>query len=170
MNRYSVVLIFLLLTSSSVFAQRGGRADALQNYLGQNRNPRLLLQIKYAKKRLYYRLSDLQKKPRLTLTLLDSSSGQSHVYEGVSIEHLAPAGALSRESGTLEVSPEHKKKLNIICANVDFQTTPIVADRVDGKRLTGYVPYNLVVKARQGFSDSVQNVSLIEFKPPTDTH
>ena len=168
MNRSWGTLIMLILCSSPLFAQRGGRADAMQNYLGQNRNPRLLLQIKYEKKRLYYRLSDLQKKPRLTVALADPISGHSHVYEGVSLEQLVLPGVLSHDSGSLQVSAEHKRKVTILCSEVDFQTTPIVADTVDGKKLTGYVPYEFVVKARQGFSGSIQNVSLIEFKPPTE--
>lgn len=44
MNRCSSVLTLLLLISPAVFAQRGGRPDALQ--LRQNRSPRLLLQVK----------------------------------------------------------------------------------------------------------------------------
>ena len=74
MNRCSIVLTFLLLTSPAVFAQRGGRADSLQNYLGRNQSPRLLLQIKYEKTRLYFRFSDLQKKTRSTVTLTDPST------------------------------------------------------------------------------------------------
>ena len=140
MNYRLDVLMFLILCSLPLFAQRGGRADALQNYLERNRSPRLLLQIKYEKKRLYYRFSGLQKKARSTVTLTDPSSGQSHEYEGVSIEELAPAGALNHESGILGASAEHKKKLTILCSDVDFQTTPIVADAIDGKKLTGYAP------------------------------
>jgi hypothetical protein len=94
MNRYSIGLILLVMSSAPVFAQRGGRADPLQNYLGQNRNPRLLLQIKYKKTRLYFRVSDLQKKPRSIVKMADPAIGLSHVYEGVSVEQLVPTGAL----------------------------------------------------------------------------
>jgi hypothetical protein len=59
MNSCSMGLVLLVKSSAPVFAQKGGRADALQNYLGQNRNPRLLLQIDYEKIRLYFRVSDL---------------------------------------------------------------------------------------------------------------
>jgi hypothetical protein len=43
-----------------------------------------------------------------------------------------------------------------------------VVDTVDGKKLTGYVPYYFVVKARQGFAGSLQNVELIEIKASAD--
>ena len=59
MNCYSIGLMLLVMSSAPLFAERGGWADALQNYLGQNRNPRLLLQIEYEKIRLYFRVSDL---------------------------------------------------------------------------------------------------------------
>jgi hypothetical protein len=162
------VLTFLLLISPAVFAQRGGRPEALQIYLGQNRNPRLLLQVKYEKTRLYFRFSDLQKKMRSTVTLIDPATGQSHMYEGVRIENLAPGGVLNRESGSLEISTEHKKKVTIRCSDVDFKTPPIVADTVDGKKLTGYVPYYFVAQAREGVEAALRNVKMIEVKPSAD--
>lgn len=100
----------------------------------------------YGKTRLYFRVSDLQKKPRSIVTMADPATGLSHVYEGVSVEQLVPSGELNHESETLEVSSEHKQKVTILCRNVDFQTLPIVAGTVDGKNLTGYVPYYFVVR------------------------
>jgi hypothetical protein len=102
MNRYSTGFILLLMSSAPVFAQRGGRADGLQNYLGQNRNPRLLLQIKY------------EKISFTSVKIADPAAGLSHVYEGVSVAELVPTGALNQESGTLEVSSEHKQKTTIL--------------------------------------------------------
>jgi hypothetical protein len=168
MNRYSIGLIFLVISSAPVVAQRGGRADALQNYLGQNRNPRLLLQIKYEKVRIYYRASDLQKKPRSIVKMADPATGLSHVYEGVSVEQLVPTGALNRESGSLEVSSEYKQKMTIVCRDVDFQTPPIVADTIDGKKLTGYVPYYFVVKTREGGESTLRDVKQITVKASLD--
>jgi hypothetical protein len=168
MNRYSIGLMLLVMSSAPAFAQRGGRADALQNYLGQNRNPRLLLQIKYEKIRLYFRASDLQKKPRSIVKITDPATGLSHVYEGVSVEDLVPTGVLNHESGSLEVSSEHKQKTTILCRIVDFQTTPIVADKVDGKKLTGYVPYYFVVKSRQGGESTLRDVKQITVKASLD--
>jgi hypothetical protein len=168
MNRYSIVLILLAVSSAPVFAQRGGRADALQNYLGLNRNPRLLLQIKYEKTRLYFRASDLQKKPRSIVKITDPATGLSHVYEGVSVEELVPTGVSNDESGTLEVSSEHKQKTTILFRNADFQTTPIVADKVDGKKLTGYVPYYFVVKTRQGGESTLRDVKHITVRASLD--
>jgi hypothetical protein len=74
------------VSSTPLFAQRGGRAEALQNYLGLNRNPRLLLQIKIDKNRVCFRASDLRKKTRSVVTISDPAT--PHKYEGVSIEQL----------------------------------------------------------------------------------
>jgi hypothetical protein len=111
MNRYSIGLILLIMSSAPVFAQRSGRADALQNYMGHNRNPRLLLPIKHEKTRLYFRVSNLQKKPRSIVKMADPATGLSHVYEGVSVEQLVPTGALNHESESLEVSSKYKQKV-----------------------------------------------------------
>jgi len=58
----------------------------------------LLLQIKCEKIRLYFRASDLQKKPRSIVKIADPATGLSHVYEGVSVEELVPTGVLNHES------------------------------------------------------------------------
>jgi hypothetical protein len=79
--------------------------------------------------------------------MTDPATGLFHVCEGVGVEQLVPAGALNRESGRLHVSSEHKQKVTILCNNVDFQTTPIAADTVDGKKLTGYVNSPLSLKS-----------------------
>jgi hypothetical protein len=47
---------------------------------------------------------------------------------------------------------------------VDFQTTPIVADKVDGKKLTGYVPYYFIAKTRQGGESALRDVEQITVK------
>ena len=124
----------------------------------------MLLQLKYENKRLYFRTSDLRKQPRSTITLTDPATGLTHLYEGVNVDELVPSGVLNRASGSLEAFPEHQQKLMLLCSDIDFQTTPLVADTVDGKTLTGYVPYYLVVKTHQGFAGPLRNVALIEIK------
>jgi hypothetical protein len=166
MKYSSVWLVFLLVSSTPLFAQRGGRADALQNYLGLNRNPRLLLQIKIDKNRVYFRASDLRKKTHSVVTISDPAT--PHKYEGVSIEQLIPARALNHESESLEVLSDHKKKVLFLCTNVDFRTPPIVADTVDGKKRIGYVPYDFVRQTREGFAGPLQNVTMIEVKSSGD--
>lgn len=70
---------------------------------------------------------------------------------------------------SLEVSTfRHKKKVTILCSHVDFKTPPIVADIVDGKRLSGYVLYYFVVQAREGFAGALPNVKMIEAKRSAD--
>ena len=164
MSRHSIVLIILIASSTSAYAQRGGRGDALQNYLGENRNPSLLLQLKYEKTRLYFSASELRKKLRSNIILTDPATGLTHLYEGVSVKQLVPSGTLNHVSGSLEAFAEHQQELTVLCSDIDFQTTPLVADTVDGKALTGYVPYYLVVKTHQGFVSPLRNVKLIEIK------
>lgn len=79
---------------------------------------------------------------------------------------MVPTGALNHESGSLEISEEHKQKVTIPCSDLDLKTTPLVADTLDGKKLSGYVPYYFVVKTRQGAPDLLHNVELIEVRAP----
>jgi len=80
------------------------------------------------------------------------------MYEGVSVEELVPTG----------VSSEHKQKTTILFRSVDFQTMPIVADKVDGKKLTGCIPYYFVVKTRQGGESTLRDVKQITVKASLD--
>jgi hypothetical protein len=163
-----IALALLLTNSTAVRAQRHRRADAIENYMGVARNPQLLLQIRSEKTRLYFRASDLRKKPRSVVTVTDSVTGLSHTYEGVSLERLLPNGNLNPESGTVEVFPEHQHKVSIQCGDVDFQLSPMVADIVDGKKLTGYAPYYFVVKTHEGSASALQTVHLITVKTSTN--
>lgn len=155
------VAILLLMNATGMCAQRGGRPDAMQNCMCPNRNPRLLLQIKVEKTRLYFRASDLQKKPRSVVTLTDAVTGVSHSYEGVAIEDLAPNTAFSLEHGSIEISSDSRAKMKVLTSDIDPGTKPIVADTVDGKKLTGSVPYYFVAKYRQGAAASIKNVTYI---------
>jgi hypothetical protein len=163
-----IVLTLLLTNATAVHAQRYGRADAIENYMGVARDPQLLLQIRNEKTRLYFRASDLRKKPRSVVTVTDSATGLSHTYEGVSLDRLLPNGTLNPESGTVEVFPEHQHRVTIQCVDVDFQLSPVVADIVDGKKLRGYAPYYFVVKTHEGSAIALQAVHLITVKTSTD--
>ncbi len=163
-----IALALLLTNTIGVHAQRHGRADAIQNYMGAARNPQLLLQIRNEKTRLYFRASDLRNKPRSVVTMTDSVTGLSHTYEGVRLERLVPNGTVIPGSGTLEVFPEHQRKVTIQCSDADFQATPLVADIVDGKKLTGCAPYYFVVKTREGSARALQAVHLIVVKTSTN--
>jgi hypothetical protein len=54
------------------------------------------------------------------------------------------------ESGSLEISYGGYQKMTISGSTIDSASKPLVADTLDGKRLTGYVPYSLIVQKRAG--------------------
>ena len=139
-----IALALFVTNATAVHAQRHGRCDANVNYMTTPRNPQLLLQIRNEKRRLYFRVSDLRKKPRSVITVTDNVTGLPHTYEGVSLDRLLPNGILNPQSGSLEVFPKHQHKVTIQCGAVDFQLTPLVADMVDEKNSRGTLPITLL--------------------------
>jgi hypothetical protein len=124
LNRYSIGLI-LIMSSAPVFAQRSGRADALQDYMGHNRNPRLLLPIKYEKTRLYFRVSNLQKKPRSIVkmaipqqdfhTCTRVSALSSWLVPTGALNHLTRGGPAFRERQILAISWANRYRIASRC-------------------------------------------------------
>ncbi len=71
MNKYLIAVLFFLLNSSTLFAQRHGRGDAIQVFAESNHNSHLLLQIKNNESRLYVCTSDPKRMPRSSVILTD---------------------------------------------------------------------------------------------------
>ena len=163
MNRFCLTLILSLLGASGLFAQRGGRGDALQLFGQANHHPHLLLQIKNESLRFYVCTSDLRKMPRSAVVLQDPSTGISHRYEGVALEYLLRGHGLRLGSGTLEVSYGRHQKMTVPDTPIDPNSEPLVADTIDGKSLTDYVPYFLILpdRARADIKEPFQHVDRI---------
>jgi hypothetical protein len=166
MNRVLMAVALFFLNASGVFAQRHGRGDAVQLSSPQDREPHLLLQIRREKSRLYFNTSHLKKMRRSVLILPDPSTGISHKYEGVVLEHLLSAPAAGLQFNTLEVSYGHHQKKTILGTAMDSHYTPLVVDTIDGQKLTGYAPYFLVFQSQEaaGLAQPLQNVDLISVK------
>lgn len=166
MVRHCLVLIFSLLGASGLFAQRGGRGDALQLFGASGRNPHLLLQIRTGGARFYVCTSDLRKMPRSVMFLTDPSTGIPHKYEGVGLEHLLRGHGLIVESGTLEVTYGRHQELTVSNTPINLNAGPLVADTIDGKRLTDYVPYFLILPKgdRVDIKQPLEHVDLIRLQ------
>jgi hypothetical protein len=162
MIKRQIALLLLLFMPLELPAQRYGRPDSAQNY-GRVQNPPLLLQVKVQKKRTYFRTSDLRKMKRVHLTLSDPTTGQPHTYEGVNLEDLLAPRTLVSESAVIEVSFDKHQTLRIPGANLDADTKPIVVDTIDGRTLTGYVPYYFLARTREEVIVN-KNANLIEIK------
>jgi hypothetical protein len=61
-NKYLIAVLFFLLNSSTLFAQRHGRGDAIQIFAESNHHSQLLLQTKSNESRLYVCTSDPKRK------------------------------------------------------------------------------------------------------------
>jgi len=162
MIKRQLVLLLLFFVPLELPAQRYGKPDSAQNY-DRVQNPQLLLQVKIQRKRTYFRTSDLRKMKRVHLTLSDPSTGLPHTYEGVNLEDLLPQGTLVSESAVIEVFFAKHQTLAIPGTDLHADTKPIVVDTIDGRTLTGYVPYYFLARTRKEIIGN-KNAKLIEIK------
>jgi len=132
---------------------------------GRVENPHLLLPVRVQKKRSYFRGSDLKKMYRVQRTLTDPSTGLAHTYEGINLEALLQPGIFGSETAGVKISFGSHETLAIPRSDFDPGTKPMVADTVDGKRLTGYVPYYFVTKIRGKNTAPFKDVELIAVDP-----
>jgi hypothetical protein len=101
---------------------------------------------------------------RTALTLSDPATGTNHTYEGVNFEALSPNTASRSGLEIIEVSFGSHETVTILSADLDPATKPMVVDTVDGKKLTGYVPYYFIVKTRQDRPVPIKSVQLLSVK------
>jgi hypothetical protein len=164
-GRYSITVALLLVTSTASNAQRGGRADGLQNYMKSLRppNPEFVLDFKTVHKKIYLHATDL-KRCRVPF-LLWWTLGQTRP-------------ARTKESRLTSWPPRPRrvprlKRLNsfgfyhkriVSEADLGQESKPIIADTVNGKRLDGYTPFCFVAKTKQGETVVVRNVTSIKFR------
>jgi hypothetical protein len=156
---YSLLLL-LLLTPATSAPQRYGRPYTLAE------NPQLLLQIKTQNQNRYFHPSDLQKMQRTAVTLTDPMTKASHVYAGVALEQLISAKTLALEGESIEIQFGSRQTIRISRMDLDSQTKPMVVDTVDGKQLSGYAPYYVVMKLRGKPAETIGDVQCIAIKSP----
>jgi hypothetical protein len=161
MIRQYLALLLLLFTPAASMAQRYGRPYTLAE------NPQLLLEIKVQKENRYFRVADLRKMQRSTVTLTDPATNASHVYQGVALDQLVPNPALRLQSGSIEIEFDSHKTLTISETDLDPQTRLLVVDTVDGKPLSGHAPYYLVAKSRGKPQQTIVDVQCITIKSST---
>lgn len=138
MIRRYLALLLLLFTPTASMPQRYGRPYSLAE------NPQLLLEIRVQKDERYFRVADLRKMQRSTVTLTDPATNTSHVYQGVALDQLVPNTALRLQSRSIEIEFDSHKTFTILETDLDPQTRLLVVDTVDGKPLSGHAPYYLL--------------------------
>ena len=96
--------------------------------------------------------------------LTDLATGITHTYEGVDFEALVPNGVLDAKSNTIQVSFGSREHLSVAETDLDPSSRMLVADTVNGKMLTGYVPYHFLLKTRQDKTSILANVRPIDLE------
>lgn len=158
MRKEFFLLLLLLLTPATSAPQRYGRPYTLAE------NPQLLLQIRVQNQSRYLHLSDLRKMQRITVTLTDPMTKASHLYEGVALEQLISAKPVVLQGESIEIQFGSRQTIKIPRMDLDSQSTPMVIDTVDGKRLSGYAPYYVVIKLRGKPAETIADVQCIAIK------
>ena len=87
MVRQCLAFFLLLLSPVALMCQRYGRPYTLAE------SSQLLLQVKVQNESHYFRVSELRKMQRMSVTPIDPATPMSHVYEGVALDQLAPGAA-----------------------------------------------------------------------------
>jgi hypothetical protein len=140
MLRQCLALI-LFITPAITMAQRYGRPYSLAE------NPQVLLEVKAQKQHHYFRAADLREMPHSSVTLVDPATHTSHVYEGVTLDQLAPTSARSLQGERVDVAFGSHQTVTLSGTDLDAQSQLLVADTVDGKQLSGHIPYYLVARS-----------------------
>ena len=135
------LLLLLLLLPTAAFSQRYGRPYSLVN------DQQVLLQVRVENKSRYFRAADLRKMQPSVVTQSDLAT-TTHIYEGVTLEQLVPANALASSGELLRIEFGSHQISTISSMDLDFQVKPMVVYLVDGKPISGAVPYYLVIKFR----------------------
>jgi hypothetical protein len=165
MLRVGVFLLVAVL-SGVALGQRHGRADSVQNYYSSQRipNPILNIDTKATNKTWqYFRGSALLKMNRTAFEVTDPKTHSKNVYEGVSLQELVPG---SRDS-FLQVYSDRsfRDKRVALDPSLSKQSEVLVADTMDGKRLSGDHPYCLIIRNGKGDQIIVKNLSFIRLAP-----
>ena len=142
MTKHRLVILLLLFTPSSAISQRYGRPYTLAE------NPQILLQIRVANKSRYFRVSELRRMKRSIVTQIDSATKSVHVYEGVALELLVPSADLVSEGGNIRIDFGSHQTLTVSGIDLDTAAKLVVIDTVDGKPLSGHVPFYFLAKSR----------------------
>ena len=158
MSRDFYLLVVLLLTPTTLYPQRYGRPYTLTE------NPQLLLQIKAQNQVRYFHPYDLRKMQRTAVNLTDPKTKASHVYEGVALDQLVPPKGFASEGESIEIQFGSHQITRISGVDLESQTKLVVIDTVDGKQLSGYAPYYVVVKFRGKHPEAIAAVQCITIK------
>lgn len=135
-------MLWLLCLPAAAWPQRYGRPYSLAAI------PQLLLQINVQKKAHYFSVYDLRKMPRSVVTETDPTTKQTHVYEGVALDQLGSIGALGSGGGALKIEFGSHQTQTISGRDLETGTKLIVVDKVDGKPISPYAPYDFVAELR----------------------
>jgi len=157
MTKRCFALLLLLFTPSGAVSQRYGRPYSLAE------NPQTLLQVKVANKSRYFRVSELRKMKRSVVAQTDFETKASHVYEGVALELLVRSPDLVSGGETIQIDFGSHQTLTISGIDLDTAANLIVVDTVDGKPLSGHVPFYFLVKSR---GKPITDVECITVKSP----
>jgi hypothetical protein len=154
LRKFRLFLLMLLLPIAA-FSQRYGRPYSLVN------DQQVLLQVRVESKSRYFRAADLRKMQTSVVTQSDPATKATHIYEGVTLEQLVPANALASLEEQLHIEFGYHQISTISSADLDFQLKPMVVYLVDGKPISGPVPYYLVIKLRGKPAETMVGVDCI---------
>ena len=162
MRGVCVVLISLICVLP-LTAQRNGRPDSAQRNAHSIRPPELVLTLGKTHQKIHLSSSDLNRLRQLVLVTSDPKTNKITTYEGVLLEDLLANMRPHPEVQALQVSHGFFRKSTIPVSELILTSEPLIAAMVNGKHLSGDMPFCLIAKDRQGHDLLIRNVTAIRF-------
>jgi hypothetical protein len=95
------------------------------------------------------------------VTQSDLGTKTTHIYEGVTLDQLVPAMALASPGERLKIEFGSHQISIISGSELDPQVKPMIVYLVDGKPISGHVPFYFVMKFRDKPLETIAGVECI---------
>jgi hypothetical protein len=161
MLRLRTLLVLAAMLPVGVVAQRHS-GDCEQFHHAKPPNPILNIDNRTTKTWNHPRLSEIVKMKSITVDIPDPKAKRDDVYEGVTLDELAP-NATGRRVDVFKDTWGLRDRLAMSNVGLDYKSEVIVAYSKNGKRLAEH-PFCLIAKNAHGNIVIVRNLSYIRLQ------
>ena len=155
------IVLLSLIWALPLTAQRHGRPDSAQRNAHSIRPPELVLTLGNTHQKIHLSSSDLNRLRQSVMVTSDPKTNKITTYEGVLLEDLLASLPRHTEIQSLHVSHGFFHKSTITALQLNPTSEPLIAPTVNGKHLSGDMPFCLIAKDRQGHDLLIRNVTAI---------
>jgi hypothetical protein len=155
------IVLLSLIWALPLTAQRHGRPDSSQKYARAMSPPELVIKLETPHQEIRLRTSDLDKLRRSALMSRNPNTNKITMYEGVYLEDLLTTVPQRQKSNLVKVSYDFFHTKTFSTADLHTSSEPLIADKANGKHLSGDMPFCFIAKDRQEHDVVIRNVTAI---------